>query len=144
MTNNNITVGFGLASIRTEQFALIDSNYDADKSVEYAINFSSAKVDEEKTLSVLFSVRFEQEEQPFIILDVSCHFKIENDSWENFKIKDEKALLIPRGFITHLCVLTVGTARGVLHTKTEGSNFNGFILPTLNLTEIITEDARIE
>jgi len=39
--------------------------------------------------------------------------------------------------------LTVGTVRGILHTKTEGTNFNGFVIPTINVTELVTSDVRM-
>jgi hypothetical protein len=42
--------------------------------------------------------------------------------------------------MSHFGVITVGTARGVLHSKTDGSIFNDLILPTINLTEIIKDD----
>jgi len=143
MTNKNENIGFGLAYLRTEQFAIIDANYDTEKLVHYNIGFSSSKDDEQKVIIVMFRVQFEQDNKPFIILESSCHFNIEESAWETFLVKENNSLLVPKGFFTHLCVLTVGTARGILHAKTEGTNFNGFILPTLNLTELITEDAVI-
>ena len=136
-------IGFSLVYIRTEQFAIIDNHYDNEKQVQYNIGFSTLKNDEEKVIVVLFKVHFEQGNKPFIILETSCHFNIEDNSWETFRVKNSNTLLVSKGFFTHLCVLTVGTARGILHAKTEGTNFNGFILPTLNLTEIIKEDATI-
>jgi len=42
--------------------------------------------------------------------------------------------------MTHLSVMTVGTARVVLHTKTEGTFFNRFLLPTINVPELVTDD----
>jgi len=35
---------------------------------------------------------------------------------------------------------TVGTARGVLHSKTESTPFNGLIIPPINVEQIIQED----
>lgn len=50
-------------------------------------------------------------------------------------------LVIPKGFLRHLAMLTVGTSRGILHAKTEGTCFNKYVLPTINVTLIIKEDA---
>ena len=35
--------------------------------------------------------------------------------------------------------MTIGTTRGILHAKTEGTCFNKYVLPTINVTEIIKE-----
>jgi len=48
--------------------------------------------------------------------------------------------VIPKGFLTHLTVLTIGTARGVLHTKLEKTGFEKYLLPTLNISDLIKED----
>lgn len=37
-------------------------------------------------------------------------------------------------------MLTIGTARGVLHSKTESTPFNSFLLPTLNVNELVKKD----
>ncbi|WP_262906606.1 hypothetical protein [Tenacibaculum finnmarkense] len=41
-------------------------------------------------------------------------------------------------------MITVGTTRGVLHSKTDNTIFNEFILPTLNVSQMITEDGEFE
>jgi len=41
-------------------------------------------------------------------------------------------------------VVTVGTARGVLHNKTENTVFNRFIIPLLDATALIKEDVKLE
>ena len=50
-------------------------------------------------------------------------------------------LNVPHGFPGHLAMLTGGTTRGILHAKTEGTCYNQYVLPTINVTEIIKEDA---
>jgi len=39
-----------------------------------------------------------------------------------------------------MTVLTIGTARGVLHAKLEKIGFEKFILPTLDISNMIEED----
>jgi hypothetical protein len=41
-------------------------------------------------------------------------------------------------------MLTTGTSRGVLFAKTEATQFSKFIVPTLNVTEMIKEDASFD
>lgn len=73
----------------------------------------------------------------------SCHFKINDASWINFidKKESDNQFIISKGFITHLAMISVGTTRGILYAKTEGTDFVKFIIPTINLSELILEDA---
>jgi hypothetical protein len=50
-------------------------------------------------------------------------------------------LIVPKGFLAHLAMITTGTSRGVLFAKTEATPFSKFIIPTLNVSEMIYEDA---
>ena len=36
-----------------------------------------------------------------------------------FLLKKKTEMKFPKGFVAHLAMITVGTLRGVLHTKTE-------------------------
>jgi hypothetical protein len=38
---------------------------------------------------------------------------------------------------------TVGTIRGILHCKTEGTPFNALILPPINVSEMVTGDLEL-
>lgn len=38
-------------------------------------------------------------------------------------------------------MITVGTARGVMHSKTDGTEFNKFLLPTLSIDDLVSKDA---
>ena len=141
---NQKSIGFQLLGIRTEQFALVDQEFDTGKDLNVTVNFNVAKDDDQKIVSVLFLAKFLDDDKIIMIIECSCHFSIDDVSWNQFKENDSTALIIPQGFITHLALITVGTARGILHAKTEGTKFNGHILPTLNLLEIFLSDVRIE
>ena len=59
-------------------------------------------------------------------------------------IKQDNKIIIPKELLAHFGVHTIGTARGILHCKTEGTQFNTFILPPINVSERITEDIIIK
>ncbi len=136
MENKNFR--FALGKIKTDQFAIIENAYKANENVNFKIGLQFGANKDNKLLSVKVSVQFEQNTIPFIIMEASCYFHVEPSDWE--MLIEDNGLLIPKGFITHLSVLTVGTVRGILHAKTEGTNFNGFVLPTVNITELVTTD----
>lgn len=133
-------VGFSLQGIKTEQFAIFEENFALKKEVSFETGLEF-KVDQiNKQVGVFFEVEYKQGKKVFIKISVSCHFKIKQESWDSF-LMDSKILKIEKGFLGHLAMLTIGTARGVLFAKTEGTQFSKFIIPTLNVNDIITEDA---
>ncbi len=133
------TIGFALIGIKTEQFATFEENYVAGKkaNITTALEF---KINQEgKRIGVYATFTFEQSTKAFLKINVSCHFSIALDSWNSFLIEDK--IVFPKNFISHLTMLTIGTARGVLHCKVDGTEFNKFILPTINVNQMVNKDA---
>lgn len=133
---------FTLTGIRLEQFATISENYVANAETflngGYEVGVEPAK----KQVSFLCNLWYEQANGVFLKISASCHFQIEPQSWQ--KLVDEKGqeIVFPKDFIIHLATLTVGTVRGILFAKTENTEFNQYVLPTINLVEKITSDVR--
>ncbi|MCG7501146.1 hypothetical protein MHM83_04625 [Tenacibaculum sp. Mcav3-52] len=138
-------IGFVLTKITTEQFAIIESSYKEDIEdlnlkigVKFGINIKSRK------LSIIFSANFSQEDSPFLIIEIACNFEINEDTWNNFLNESSTNLTIPKEFVRHLVMITVGTTRGVLHSKTENTSFNKFLLHTINVKELVKKDVTFE
>ena len=87
--------------------------------------------------------QFIHNNQPIVVLSIVCNFDVEEKSW-NENIISFKKIILPRHFLEHLCVITVGTARGVLHSKTENTTFNKYIIPTLNVSNLVEKDVVFE
>ena len=142
--NNKLNIGFTLVKVNTEQFAIIPDSYKRGESVNLGTNLGFGILKDEQLLAVNATARFEQNNSPFLIGVASCHFKIDTESWNSFKVPGtENDFEIPQVFITHLSALAFGTLRGILHAKTEGTEFNGFVLPTLNVVKMITQNIRL-
>jgi hypothetical protein len=139
MENRKDVVQFSISRVSTEQFAVIEEAFQEGTNVNLntSIRFAIDRVN--RIVAVFCQFKFEQKNIPFIKIEVSNHFIVAPDSWSSF-LKDDITTVIPKGFLTHLGMITVGTARGVLHTKTEGTRFNEFILPTVNVMDMIKED----
>lgn len=136
-------IGFKLSKINTDQYAIIEDAYD-DENDEFRLGINLGfGVDSENT-AILSSVKikFEQNNTPFLIIEVSCEFDIISEFWKEFDNKE--IIKIPKDFMAHLAMITVGTTRGILHSKTDNTKFNEFILPTLNVSEMITEDGEFK
>ena len=140
MTDFN-KLGFAFAGIKTNEFAIIDSAYKKTGKLEVITDIGFG-LDESKRIIVI-GVKFsflKKEKQPFIILGVQANFEINKLGWESVYNKKENTFIFPENLITHLVVLTIGTIRGVLHAKTEGTQYNSYILPTINVADIIKSD----
>lgn len=142
MADKKIT--FGLRSIKTKQFATIDEVFQEGEEVGIETNFQFGINRENRVLVVDFNLKFQCENNPFIILKVSCEFTIDEHSYKKFTVKGSEKLIVPKGFITHMMVITVGTARGVLHAKLEDTPYDNFILPTIDVSQIVVEDVEFD
>lgn len=135
-------VPFRLTKIQTLEFAIVEKSFSdrEDVQVSQAFNFSF----DSDTHQVGIAPRYEFfQTSPFMIVEVLCIFTIDSQSWNSWMNTNKEILVIPKNIATHMAVLSVGTARGVLHAKTEGSYFNIFVLPTWNLSSIIKENLEI-
>ena len=143
LKNSVSTVGFHLTRVTTEQFAILPESYDTDNhETNLGIGLNFGVDTSKKAVAVFFKVQFEQKMGPFLIVEIANHFQIEDSAWTSFTSEENK-IVIPKGFATHLLVLTIGTARGVLHSKTEKTDFNHFLLPTINASELIQKDVEL-
>lgn len=142
MANQQVT--FQLKGISTDEFATIKECYKEEESIQIETGYSFEVDPESYTVAVRFSIMYKCNESPFIVLKLTCAFDVEKESFESMFDSESEKYIIPKGFLTHLTVLTIGTARGVLHAKLEKTGFENYILPTLNVADLIKEDMVFE
>lgn len=137
-------VDFTLQAIKTEQFAIFEEHYAPKKETGLGTELQFKLDEVNKQIGVFLGFEFIKSKKVFIKILVSCHFKINETSWNNFVKAKERKIIVPKGFLAHLAMITTGTSRGVLFAKTEGTPFSKFIIPTLNVVEMITADAEFD
>lgn len=133
-------VGFSLLGVKTEEFATFEENFTSKKKIELKTGVEFKIQEKNKQIGVYVAFGFNQGKQTFLKIKISCHYGISPETWADFISEDEKMIAFPLNFMRHLTVLAIGTARGVLHCKTEGSQFNKYVLPTINVNELLAED----
>jgi hypothetical protein len=138
MADNNLNISFNLVKIKTDQFALFEENHLEKGNIKLSTNLSFGLNTDDKVFSVTTKFTFEIKKKPFMTIQVSSFFQIEDTAWNNFNTNGQ--MVFPKAFVAHMAMITVGSARGVLHAKTEETIFNKYILPTLNVAEMIPED----
>jgi hypothetical protein len=139
MEKQQSVVEFSLARIGTEQFAIIEEAFKEGTPVSLNTNLRFGIDRSNRVVAVFSQFQFEQERIPFLKIELSAQFVVAEASWQPF-LRDEVTTVIPKGFLAHLAMVAVGTARGALHAKTEGTRFNEFIVPTINVAEMVKED----
>lgn len=133
-------VGFGLLKIVTEQFAIIESAFIESETIQMGVAIEYGIDVEHKVVACIFRFELMIKNSPFLLIHERCDFGVEADAWNEFFCEEKKSICFPKGFAIHLAALTVGTARGVLHAKTENTRFNEFFLPTININDFVKED----
>jgi hypothetical protein len=137
-------VTFNLKGISTDEFATIKECYKEEENVQIETVYGYEIDPANYTVSVNFSILFKCNDAPFIVLKLTCSFDVDKDSFDALLDSESGKYIIPKGFLTHLTVLTVGTARGVLHAKLDKTGFEQYMLPTLNVSDLINEDLIID
>lgn len=143
-TKNTEKVGFALAGIATEQFATIVDNLPTGEEVNISVDFRFTVDSNERLIIVFTSFVFESFEKQFLIIESSCRFLIEPTAWDSMIDTEKKELKASQYLLQHLAVITVGTTRGILHSKTENTPFNQYFLPTMNIADLISKDSVFE
>jgi hypothetical protein len=80
---------------------------------------------------------FLQGENTLLELELVCIFDVEHGAFND--LKKEGELIVPVEFLRYMATICVGTARGDIHARTEGTTLSNIILPPINLVEAIKE-----
>ena len=137
-------VGFALQGIKTEQFEIFEDNFQESQKATMTTNIQFALNTADLVIVVFFQIEFKQSENVLLKFVLSSHFKVEKASWTEFENNTESKIIVPKGVLAHLSAISASTARGVLFAKTEGTPLSRFIVPLINVAEMIPEDAVFE
>lgn len=119
-----------------DQFALLSEKIENPSALNLQMGLASGYSIENKTLAVRIKFEGVEDRQKDFILELTCIFQFESDT--DFKKGND--IVISKELVAHLAMHTVGTARGVLICKMEGTQFASYILPTIDVTKLVTSD----
>lgn len=130
-------IRFRMFKISVGQFAILsqdapqgDINMSAKMDLKHAADGGA--------IQVCASFVFEHGEEKIMLLEVACEFVIHKDDLQ--KLTKDGKVTIPKDTIDYFIAQTVGASRGILHCKTEGTPFNGIVLPPMNVTGFFKDD----
>lgn len=127
-----------MIKISVPQFAIIADrvpNTDLNLSTEIKFEYS----DEAMIVACTVTFSFNAEGVNILLkLACRCDFMIHPEDWNAFKREGD--MNIPTELLEYLAMQTIGTSRGVLYCKTEGTDFNSLMIPPLNVREIMKDN----
>lgn len=144
MMDNKKSVFFDLRRIQTTQYS-INEDYSLIKdSIVLDTNLRFAANKEKRMIAVFTKFMFKQNQNPFIQIELMCEFEIKEDSWDDLLDKETLLIRLPQDVAAHLTMLTIGSTRGALHARTEGTDFNRFMIPLIDVNKMFDKDIEIE
>ena len=124
-------VKYALRGISIEQFAMLFEPQSDDVELEISVPIKTNY--DTHTFAVGASIRFVEKGNPFLVVEVYCHFIIENQTWEVLSDSSKRNVVLPRELIDALARVAVSTARGVMCARTENTPYSKFFLPIVEI-----------
>lgn len=139
-----------LLKVTTDQFfvsddlAAIFANKDKEllmsNGIEFGIDVSKAMIGCRFKFEIY--EKHEKEGKLLLLIEAGTHFKMEREDCDKLYSKKKNTFTVPVTAATMMVTVAVGTARGILHAKTEGTDFNGIFVPLID--PVLNEDLIID
>lgn len=127
-------IKYTLRGVSIDQFATLfepsGDNIKMDLTIPIRSNYQECAV------AVGANIKFLENDKPFLIIEVLCHYVIEDACWSKLTGNNTKDAIIPNDLICNLARMAISTSRGALCAKTENTPFAKYILPIVELHEI--------
>ena len=132
-----------MVKITTTQFAIVgDMCGEIDEiGIELGFNVKYSMDMRRIGVSPLLTLMSENDDK-LLILELFCEFEVHPDDWQGM-ITDNR-LIINKDFLGNLISQSIGTLRGVLYCKTEGTSYSNFVLPSVSISELVNTNAVFE
>lgn len=127
---------FRITEIKTQQFAIFPEKFVNGKEVNVESEFEFGLNDEFNRIRCISRFNYLQGDTLLLTCETHNVFDIREDGVEVLR----KESMVPADTLRYLATISTGTARGVIHTKTEGTVLNPIVLPPINLVEVINKD----
>lgn len=134
------TIPYRISGIKTIQFALFPEKYINGRDITLQTSFSFGYNEDLNKIRCISNFEYLQGENILMISEIQCTFDISPNG--TLELKHLKK--IPVDFLRYMATIATGTARGIIHAKSEGTLLAGIILPPINLMEVIKDDLPIK
>lgn len=129
-----------MSRITVDQFAILADNLPDKISMNMSYRFKYAENGRKVAVEIIFT--FLNKTVKIMTLQLTCEFEINEEDYKTFITNN--VVTIPKDLLEYFVVHTIGTARGIMHCKTEGTPFNGIIIPPINVSGAVKNDMVIQ
>lgn len=127
-------IPFRIFKITNDPIELHADLYDEQSPMEFGTEFSFNGDLKQRIIGCRSVYMFRQGATMLSSLTVYCYFEVAPE-YVNDNLVDGK-VVVDKEFLRYLATLSVGTARGIQHAKTQGTVMNDYVIPPVNLMEI--------
>lgn len=136
-------IRFRMTKIAVEQFAILAEAAPEGGNISLSISLGFQGALDAGMVACIFGIEFlDAADSPLLKLSTRCEFGIHPSDWE--AMSSGSIISVSKQLQEFLATQTIGTARGIMHCKTEGSPFNNLILPPIDVTQLVEEDITFE
>ncbi len=142
-----VSISYRISKITTKEFATYDEH------IPNNLNESGYKMDmrflgsDSNVIGVqmdFYGRNKKKDDKVFVEIKTICSFEIIEESFKNLKTDNDGHTIIPEAFALNIASISLGITRGILHSKTNGTRINDYIIPIINLGSIIDSDFKLE
>lgn len=134
-----MNIPYRIEKIETKQFALFPESLSSGSEVNISTNFTFSVSSDISHIRCISTYKYEQKDALLLVLELATYFGIAPEGISQIK----EAGKIDVEFLRYMATIAVGTARGVIHSQSQGTQLNALVLPPINLIPVITEDYSI-
>ena len=131
-----MNIPFRIRQIKTLQFAMFPDLFISGKEVTVESEFSFGVNNNVSDIRCVTKFSYIQEEKLLLTTEIHTFFAVSEEGGK--QISEQGRLEV--GFLRYLATIATGTARGIIHTKTENTSLNPVVLPPINLVSAIKDD----
>ena len=131
-------IKYALRGVSIEQFATVSEP--TTDNIQLNLNIPIRTNYEERTIAVGANIQFLEQDRPFLIAEVLCHFIIDEDCWNRITDNNTKDAILPKDMVNNLARIAISTSRGALCAKTENTPYSKFFLPIIDMPDEQGED----
>jgi hypothetical protein len=132
----DMNISYRINKIKTSQFAIFPDKFVNGEGVTIDTNFNFAVSTDFSNIRCITNLTYSQDDHLLLTTEIQCFFDISPEGSAELKKKNR----VPVEFLRYMATIVVGTARGIIHAKTENTVLNPLVLPPVNLMEAITDD----
>jgi len=131
-----MTIPYRINKIKTSQFAIFPDKFVNGEDVCLGANFKFAVNKDLTSILCSTNITYSQHETLLLTTEIQCFFGISPEGVET--LKQESRISVD--FLRYMATIVTGTARGIIHAKTENTVLSSQVLQPINLVELIKND----